>query len=81
MPIISLLSEILLYPLAPLTAMKEALYWKSFKNGSVRCELCPHHCTIKKDLAGICGARKNIDGKLYTLNYARPVSVAVDTIE
>ncbi len=61
--------------------MKEALYWKPSKGDSVRCELCPHNCIIKKDMTGICGARRNIDGRLFTLNYSKPVSIAVDPIE
>jgi len=61
--------------------MKPALYWKPLKNGSVKCELCPHNCSIKRDLTGICGARKNLDGKLFTLNHSKPVSIAIDPIE
>ncbi|MCP3682719.1 MAG: AmmeMemoRadiSam system radical SAM enzyme [bacterium] len=60
--------------------MKEALYWKK-EGKSVRCELCPHNCLIKEDGKGFCGARKNIKGKLFSLVYANPSSLAVDPIE
>lgn len=61
--------------------MKSALYWEPQKKDTVKCRLCPHNCIIKNGLTGICGARKNIDGKLFTLNYAKPVSIAIDPIE
>jgi pyruvate formate lyase activating enzyme len=61
--------------------MKPALYWKPLKEDIVKCGLCPHSCVIKTGNSGICGARKNIGGKLFSLNYARPVSIAVDPIE
>ena len=61
--------------------MKEALYYKKLKNSIVQCSLCPQNCVIKQDNFGNCGARKNIDGKLYSLVYAKPASVAIDPIE
>jgi pyruvate formate lyase activating enzyme len=61
--------------------MKEAIYWKPLKEDAVKCELCPHRCVIKPGKSGICGARKNTGGKLFSLNYGRPVSVAADPIE
>ncbi len=60
--------------------MKEALYWKK-EGKAVRCELCPRNCLIKEDSRGFCGARKNINGKLFSLVYANPSSLAVDPIE
>ncbi len=61
--------------------MKEALYYKKVKNNIVHCYLCPWNCVIKPNNFGNCGARKNIEGKLYPLVYAKPVSVAIDPIE
>ncbi|MCW1301165.1 MAG: AmmeMemoRadiSam system radical SAM enzyme [Candidatus Nanoarchaeia archaeon] len=60
--------------------MKEALFYKRLNN-SVRCELCPRHCTIKVGDVGYCRARKNVEGKLYSLVYGRPVAVNIDPIE
>jgi len=61
--------------------LKEAKYYKSLENGYCECLLCPHHCKIAPNKAGLCRARKNIDGKLYAINYGRTTSIAVDPIE
>ncbi|TDS31611.1 AmmeMemoRadiSam system radical SAM enzyme [Halanaerobium congolense] len=47
----------------------------------IRCELCPHECKISESKTGICQVRKNISGKLYSLNYGEISSIAVDPIE
>jgi len=60
---------------------KEALFYDKLKNNIVKCNLCPHYCTIQENKLGFCKVRKNIKGKLYTLNYAKPISIAVDPIE
>src|SRR3989344_8313387 len=60
--------------------MKEALYYKTVK-GNIQCVLCPRDCIIKENNIGFCGVRKNIKNKLYSLVYAKPVSVAIDPIE
>ena len=61
--------------------MKEALYYSKLKNQLVRCELCPRLCVIKPGNIGLCRVRQNIDGKLFSLVYARPCSMHVDPIE
>jgi pyruvate formate lyase activating enzyme len=61
--------------------MVEAREYIALDNKKVHCHLCPHNCIIAPDKLGICGIRKNIDGKLYTLMYARASSVAIDPIE
>lgn len=48
---------------------------------TIRCDLCPHYCVIKKDQIGYCGARRNIDGILYPLNYGQISAMALDPIE
>lgn len=48
---------------------------------AVRCELCPHSCLIKPGSVGVCGVRRNEDGILIALTYARVSSAAVDPIE
>jgi len=60
--------------------MKEALYYEK-QNGKVKCLLCPHGCIIESNKAGICGVRKNAEGKLHSLNYGRATSVSMDPIE
>jgi len=61
--------------------MKEALFYKKLKDNDVQCTLCPNFCVIKDNKTGGCRVRKNIKGKLYSLVYSHPCSVAVDPIE
>lgn len=61
--------------------MKEALFYRKQEDNKVRCNLCPHNCIIKPNNVGICNVRENIDGKLYTLVYGKPVAQHVDPIE
>ena len=61
--------------------MKQALFYEKIENDKVHCSLCPHNCVIKPGNAGACRARKNIGGELYSLNYARIASLALDHIE
>ena len=57
------------------------MYWKTGKEKKVQCILCPHRCHMEPDQVGICGVRKNIRGKLLTLNYGKLSSIALDPIE
>ncbi|MFC1645923.1 AmmeMemoRadiSam system radical SAM enzyme, partial [Candidatus Omnitrophota bacterium] len=61
--------------------MKEALYYEAKDNSKVQCLLCPHNCLIPKGRSGLCGVRKNQEGKLYSLIYEEVTSVALDPIE
>ena len=61
--------------------MKEALYYKKLKNKIVQCQLCPKFCTLEPAKTGDCKARKNINGKLKSLVYPHPISIAIDPIE
>ncbi|MEK7449561.1 MAG: radical SAM protein, partial [Planctomycetota bacterium] len=61
--------------------MYEALFSEPLKDTKVRCRICPHNCLITPDKTGICRQRKNIEGKLYLLNYARATSIHLDPIE
>ncbi len=58
-----------------------AKYWTKLEDNKVRCELCPFRCVLKEGQVGVCRVRKNIGGKLYTLNYGKVSSIAVDPIE
>ena len=62
-------------------AEKEALFYKKLKNKIVQCELCPHFCTIKNGERGKCRVRENQNGKLISLVYGKPCSLALDPIE
>lgn len=61
--------------------VKEALYWKKLKENKVQCALCPHFCVIDNGKRGKCGVRENQKGKLYSLVYGKPNSVAIDPVE
>jgi pyruvate formate lyase activating enzyme len=58
-----------------------ARYWEKVGGGIVQCQLCPRRCTIANGQRGVCTARSNRDGTLYTLAYGNPVSLNVDPIE
>ena len=47
----------------------------------IRCDLCPHGCEVDPGQRGLCGVRKNIDGKYYSLVYSNPCAVHIDPIE
>lgn len=59
---------------------KEAKYYQA-EDGRVRCFLCPHRCLIAPGKTGRCLGRKNINGKLFAINYGEVVSMAVDPME
>ncbi len=61
--------------------MKQALFWKALKGKKVRCELCPWFCTITDGRVGVCRARQNQKGKLYSIVYGRLAATNVDPIE
>ncbi len=61
--------------------LKEALYWTDLGENKVQCQLCPWRCILSPNQKGFCRGRKNIKGKLYTLNYAQPIAIHVDPIE
>jgi len=45
------------------------------------CELCAHYCKLKDGRLGICGVRKRVGNKLYTLVYGKAIASAIDPIE
>lgn len=61
--------------------MHEALFYKEIDSQTLQCFLCPHFCRIREGGTGFCGVRSNKGGKLFTLNYGRVSSIALDPIE
>jgi pyruvate formate lyase activating enzyme len=68
--------------------LMEAKYWTSLEGlpagrqgKTVQCQLCPNFCVLQNGKKGRCGSRINVEGKLYTMVYARPVAVHIDPIE
>jgi len=62
-------------------ALKEALWWEPAPDGRIRCTLCPRDCLIPEGKHGFCFIRKNVDGRLVSLGYGRPVALQLDPIE
>ena len=60
---------------------KPAKFWEKLPDKKVRCKLCPWRCVIAPGKVGVCHARRNEDGELYSLVYGSIVSMAVDPIE
>ncbi|MDW7651092.1 MAG: AmmeMemoRadiSam system radical SAM enzyme [Bacillota bacterium] len=60
--------------------MHEAMYYEN-KDSGVRCLLCPQFCRLKEGETGLCGVRKERDGKFYTLNYSVCAAMAIDPVE
>lgn len=60
---------------------KEANFWEKIKDKKVKCSLCSHNCVISDGKLGICGARKNENGVLFSLIYGSSSSIAADPIE
>ncbi len=60
---------------------KQAMFYEKIEGSKTRCRLCPHNCVISPGGIGICRARKNIEGDLFSLNYARIASISLDRIE
>ena len=50
--------------------LQEATLWQKERNG-IRCYVCPRKCFIAKDKRGYCQVRKNINNKLFVLNYGK----------
>ena len=61
--------------------MKKAAFFHKIDRKKVQCVLCPHKCVLLPDQKGICQVRKNVKGDLFTENYERLCSVALDPIE
>lgn len=57
------------------------MLYEQLPGSRVRCHVCQWRCAVAPDRFGQCKMRQNKEGKLYTLNYARASSVAVDPIE
>ncbi len=60
---------------------KEAVLWEPAEGQKVRCRLCNFRCLIGPGKLGHCFVRRNIDGKLYSLNYHKVCAANVDPIE
>lgn len=48
---------------------------------NITCNICPHCCSIAEGKTGICGVRRNINGKIIAESYGRITALALDPIE
>ncbi len=60
--------------------MHEALYYLQ-KEVGVHCRLCPRSCRLINGETGLCGVKKEHQGKLYSLNYGLCAALAMDPVE
>ncbi len=61
--------------------MHEARFYVQEEKNAVRCRLCAHGCVIKPEKTGVCGVRRNLEGRLYSLVYGKLIAANVDPIE
>ncbi|SRR6056297_99705 len=61
--------------------MKESYFYKKLAEDKIQCKTCSHFCEIEKGEKGICGVRKNENGKLVVLNYDKITALSIDPIE
>jgi len=59
----------------------QAKFYEKLSNGIVQCGLCPNRCILSEKQIGLCKARQNIDGELYSLNYGKISTQHIDPIE
>ncbi len=61
--------------------MHPARYYEVVYRDQIKCNLCPHYCTIGNGKTGICRIRKNEDGEMYLSTYGQVSSAGFDPIE
>lgn len=61
-------------------AEREAMYY-DVVGERTDCRLCPWHCHIAPGQVGRCQVRRNVNGRLVSLNYGEVTSMALDPIE
>lgn len=59
----------------------EAAYYTQWKNGTVKCLLCPHECVIEPGKYGVCRARYHQDGKLIVKTYGEVSGMTMESLE
>ncbi|MGA2767144.1 MAG: AmmeMemoRadiSam system radical SAM enzyme [Candidatus Bathyarchaeia archaeon] len=62
-------------------SLHEAMLYEKLQDRKVNCHLCARKCLINDGGTGFCLVRKNEGGTLFSLNYAKAISAAIDPIE
>ncbi len=47
----------------------------------IKCDICFHSCKLKEGETGRCGARQNLNGENFPLNYGRMTALSLELIE
>jgi pyruvate formate lyase activating enzyme len=58
-----------------------ARHWRRLGDGRLRCEVCPHHCSLREGQPGRCVVRQRIGDRLVLAAYGRTSGFCVDPIE
>lgn len=61
--------------------LKECLNYRKIDSENIQCRNCSHFCNIKDGNVGLCGVRKNIEGKPNLLTYGKAIALHIDPIE
>ncbi|MEI6142964.1 MAG: AmmeMemoRadiSam system radical SAM enzyme [Mariniphaga sp.] len=61
--------------------METSLFYKTFDDGNVKCQLCPHGCLIGNNEHGFCNTKINHDGHLYSETFGKITAISLDPIE
>ncbi len=60
---------------------KECTLYSSLKDQQVQCQACAHRCLIAPGKSGICGVRRNMNGKLFLTVFGKVVAKNDDPVE
>ena len=63
------------------TALKEVMFYEKLDEKKIQCATCFRRCIVRPGRRGFCRVRENIDGRYYSLVYAKPSAVHVDPVE
>ena len=61
-------------------SLHEAMLYEKLEDKKVKCNLCGRRCLINDDGKGFCLVRKNEEGTLHSLVYAKAISACIDPI-
>jgi pyruvate formate lyase activating enzyme len=61
--------------------MKDAMLYERLAERRVKCNLCSRRCVIPESTVGFCKVRRNVEGTLESLVYARACAANIDPIE
>jgi pyruvate formate lyase activating enzyme len=56
-------------------------YWHRLEDGRVRCDVCPHFCTLREGQRGLCFVRAREGDQVVLTTYGRSSGFCVDPIE